>query len=99
MFPPKSGPKGRQTRSVGSPKSQLIAFRAPEDLLAYVEEMSKNGYAKTEIVLGLCYVAMEAVVEMGNAWWELERRAASDGIPRGKALGRYAALGLKVKKP
>lgn len=99
LFPPKSGPKGRQARSASDPKQQLIAFRAPHDLLAYIKSVEAQGYAKTEVVLKLCYVAMEAVQELGPLWWELEKRANQEGVPHGKALGQLAALGLRAKKP
>lgn len=96
MFPPKSGPKGRQTRTEGDPKDEQISFRAPKDLLEYVNTIKKLGYSKTEVVMRLVYIAKDAAEELAESWWDIEGAANREGITPGRALARFAIAGLKA---
>lgn len=97
MFPKKDGPKGRQQRNDKTPKEAQIGFRVPLDLLAYINEIEKEGYSKTEIVLRFLYLARDVVEGLGPEWWDVEMKARKEATSPGKALAELARAGLKKK--
>lgn len=98
LFPPKTGPKGRQPKTPGAPKTRQVNFRPPPDIEAYLRQNAELGYSRTEVILKLLYLAKGALDELGSLWWDIEKAANQGGTPHGKALGQYAALGLRAKK-
>jgi hypothetical protein len=91
-----SGQAGKK-RKVGVRKP-MVAFRCPDDLLRYIEGHQNERVGRTDVILKLLQVAKDADETMGDAWWEVERRANVAGVLPGVILGRLALEALSVLK-
>lgn len=92
-----SQPGKKRQKGVRKP---LVAFRCPDDLLAYVESRQTDRIGRTDVLLKLLQTAKDAGEVMGDQWWEVERRANVAGVMPGTILGQLAleALGTRNKR-
>lgn len=89
---PKKG-RGRPPAEVkrGDPRS----FRPEPDVEAYLVETKAAGIGFADLMNNVLRFARDVTTEMGDDWWELERRAKVEGVTDGTLAGRLlkAALG------
>lgn len=90
-----SHPGKRRKKGVRKP---LIAFRCPDDLLAYIQSKESDRIDRTEVILKLLQTARDAAGVMGDAWWEVEKRANVTGVFPGTILGQLALEALSNEK-
>jgi len=88
LFPPKE-----KKRRSGATK--MMAFRCPDDLREYVEEMSGRGYDKTETIVKLMRLARAVEKELADGLQRAEEIARGENVELGRVVGRLADLGLK----
>ena len=92
-----SGPGKKRQKGVRKP---LVAFRCPDDLLAYIRANESDRVDRTDVILKLLQVAKDAGETMGARWWEVELTANVTHTPPGVVLGHLAveALDARAKK-
>lgn len=95
MFPRR--PEGQQKREKGKPRRQL-GLRVGGRILEWVEEGEDAGFTATAAVLKGLEVSIDASDELGDAWWEVERRANLEGLSPGTMLGRLAKAALEAER-
>lgn len=98
VFPPKTG---KQTRKRGERKPQM-AFRAPKDIESYVHAAEDGGYQKSQVLIEMLRVSMDAAQELGPEWFEVERLAKVESSSPGKIVGglvREALFRRAGKRP
>lgn len=97
VFPP--GRKTRQKRASGADKKVTqIGFRPPPDLVDYIEKNEAAGYTKTAVILRAVTIARDTAEQLGDEWWEIEKRANMEGVGPGVILGRLALEALSSKR-
>lgn len=96
VFPIKPG-KTRQ-RGVKKPS---VGFRAPDDIVTWLEELQQSGADKTEAIVTSLRLGREVAKRMGDKWYEVEYRARRNSLEPGAMLAdlAMAAIAAEIAAP
>lgn len=97
MIPRRTGSPPRQKRDDKDPK-RTFAVRLGGEIRDWVEQADEAGVGTTSIIIKALETAMGLSSELGNLWWEVERRARVDGVNEGVVIGRLLKSALEPKK-
>lgn len=91
LFKPKPKPRGRKP---------LVGFKAPDDVVQYLERARANNWAITDVVLRLVRLGMDAEQELGEDLEAIEEMARTAGLSEGRMIGQLAkkSVGRRPKK-
>src|SRR3954464_11477046 len=73
-------------------------YRPTHELRDYIEDRIEHGHEKTEVAVGLMEVALHLIRELGDDYYEVERRAKVDEVATGTVLARLVREGMKHSK-
>lgn len=85
----------RRKRQAGNPRP-FWGFRPTSDVAEFIDDLARTSERST-VLLTLLEEAIEARRELGDEFFEVERRAKVGQEPTGKTLGRLAKGALKGK--
>lgn len=82
-----SGLPARQRRDPKDPK-RALQVRVGGVLRDWVEDAEDAGLTTSMVLVRSLELARELSVELGDEWWELEKRAKVEGVSEGTLIGR-----------
>jgi hypothetical protein len=75
-----------------------VNFRLPKHLQKPVRNGEANGHSRTQVVVRMMEVGSDVAEEVGDDWWELEKRAMQEGSSPGRVAGKIVKAFFEAER-